>query len=98
MDFVDQNGSTMAINFRSANSLIAAQPALLRPRTWEISEEWLVERGELLETRMRWEYLEKFLEAPQPRRGTSSPAGAGHLSRIWCSETEKSPRKTAPHP
>lgn len=49
---------------RQAKSLLNATPALLLPRTWEATEDWISERGELLQTTMKWEYLRKFMETP----------------------------------
>jgi hypothetical protein len=50
---------------RGARNLVASTPALLQPRTWEFHEDWLAERGEVLQTTMKWEYLLKFLETPR---------------------------------
>jgi hypothetical protein len=50
---------------RGARNLVASTPALLQPRTWEFHEDWLAERGEMLQTTMKWTYLLKFLETPR---------------------------------
>ena len=46
-------------------AMVVQSPALLLPRTWEFSEETFAERGPLLESVIKWEYLQKFLETPR---------------------------------
>jgi hypothetical protein len=50
---------------RGARNLVGSTPALLMPRRWEFHEDWVSERGDLLQTTMKWEYLLKFLETPK---------------------------------
>jgi hypothetical protein len=47
---------------RAAKHLVTGTPSLLLPRTWEFTEEVIVERSDLVQTTMKWEYLHKFLE------------------------------------
>ena len=49
---------------RAVRNLLVSTPALLLPRTWEFTDQTASERGELLQTTMKWEYIHKFLETP----------------------------------
>ena len=49
---------------RQTKNLLISTPSLLLPKTWEMTEDWIAERGELLQTTMKWEYIHKFLETP----------------------------------
>lgn len=49
---------------RQTRNLLISTPSLLLPKTWEMTEDWIAERGELLQTTMKWEFILKFLETP----------------------------------
>ena len=49
---------------RAAKDMLISTPALLLPQTWECTEDGIAERGEYLQTTMKWDYLRKFLETP----------------------------------
>lgn len=49
---------------QQTKNLLISTPSLILPKTWEMTEHWIAERSELIQTTMQWEFIRKFLETP----------------------------------